>query len=300
MKKYLLSASILLLATTACSPNTDKSDDTVKQEATKAKPTKKERDEFLSSNKYIREYKHTSSEGLDYLTINMNDDFSKMKISEQYLYLVDFYENYNKKYSELLPKLGFLSTLNVYVSNTEFPTYEVYLKTFDIVAMNINIDREIGDRPSKDTRLLLDKLDKSQVMSGTESGRTLAQVESKVEPTIKQTIITSSGEIKSSQQPSTNPVNPNSSASVSSSNSDTETYIKGMTGYNWVILTDNKKFHAVSNALYSLNQNGYTVKENEYFYIEALNSFYTDSSTMNVPVNEALVSVGTMSNTITK
>ncbi|PGT19705.1 MULTISPECIES: hypothetical protein [Bacillus cereus group] len=300
MKKYLLSVSILLLATAACSPSADKSDTTVKEETKKTKPTEKDRDEYLSSNKYIREYRHTSSEDFDYLTVKMNDDFSKLKTSEQYLYLVDFYANYNKKYSELLPKLGFLSTLNVYLSNTEFPTYEVYLKTFDIVAMNINIDRELGAQPGKDTLQLLDTLDKSQIMSGTESGRTLAQVESKIEPTIKQTIISSSGEIKGALQPSTGAANGNSSSSFSNSNSDTETYIKGMIGQNWVSLTDNKKFHAISNALFSLNQNGYTVKENEYFYIEALNSFYIDSSTMNVPVNEALSSIGAMSNTITK
>ncbi len=52
--------------------------------------------------------------------------------------------------------------------------------------------------------------------------------------------------------------------------------------------------------LHKLLVNGYTVKENEYFYIEALNPFYTDSATMNVPVNEALASIGAMSNTIIK
>ncbi|WP_066297761.1 hypothetical protein [Bacillus sp. FJAT-29937] len=294
MKKIFLTAAILLLLA-ACSSATE----TVEQEVNEAVPTEEERDTFLGTNEFIEEYEHIVSNengGLVYLTIKMNGDFNQKKISDQYLYLVDFYEDYNEKFRGLLP--SFLNSLNVYLNDTEFPTYRVNLKNFSLVAMNIDIAREIGQRPSDKLLQILDNLDITQVMSGTQSGLTLAEVESRVEPPIKGTIITSSEEVQGAL--SSGYASNSGSSSSLNSNKDSETYIDGMTGYGWRNLTDNQKFHAVSNALYSLDQNGYIILESEYFYIDALNEFYTTSTTMDTFVNEALVSIGIMSKTITK
>ncbi|ALX47866.1 hypothetical protein [Lentibacillus amyloliquefaciens] len=83
-------------------------------------------------------------------------------------------------------------------------------------------------------------------------------------------------------------------------NQDTETTIDSKNGNDWINLTDNQKFHAVSNAFYNLDNQGYTITETEYYYISALDEFYSDSTTRSTSVNEALASVGTMSGTIYK
>jgi len=59
---------------------------------------------------------------------------------------------------------------------------------------------------------------------------------------------------------------------------DTEIPIKYKNRNDWINLTENQKFHAVSNVLYSLSQQGYTT-ETEYYYISALNEFYSDTTT---------------------
>ena len=189
--------------------------------------------------------------------------------------------------------------MEVYLEETEFPTYLVYYKTFDIVAANVNIDRKVGQRPSNEILNLLDTLDKNQVMSGTDAGLTLEEKEAGLEPIIKNTIITSSEEIKGALNPETS--GGNSENTLNNDNyRDTETYIDVMNGYDWIKLTYNQKFDAVSNALFNLDQNGYTILESEYFYIDALNEFYSDSFTMDTPVSEVLASIGVMSNTIIK
>lgn len=298
MKRILLCASIFIL-TTACSPGTKENN--AEQEVIKAEPTVDERDAYLSLNEFISEFEHTSSEGFNYLTIKMNEEFAQMKVSEQYLYLVRFYEAYNVDYSALLPgNTSFLNRLNVYFNDTEFPTYGVALKAFSFYGVNLDLDREVGQIPNDNILLLVDSLDKVQVMSGTRSGLTLAEVEEKLEPPIKNTIITSAGEVKGALQASAGVINNKGSSSTSNNNMDSETYIDGMTGDRWSTLTDNQKFHAVSNALYSLDQNGYIIEESESFYIDSLNAFYTDPSTMNTPVSEALGAIGAMSNTIKK
>ncbi|MFA1822987.1 hypothetical protein ACDX78_23035 [Virgibacillus oceani] len=83
-------------------------------------------------------------------------------------------------------------------------------------------------------------------------------------------------------------------------NQDTETIVNNKNGNDWVNLTENQKFHAVSNALYSLEHQGYTILEGEYYYIEALDAFYSDAETKNESVTMALASIGTLSGTINK
>ncbi|MFB4471850.1 hypothetical protein ACDI16_02630 [Oceanobacillus caeni] len=83
-------------------------------------------------------------------------------------------------------------------------------------------------------------------------------------------------------------------------NSDTETSVDNKDGNDWINLTENQKFHAVSNSLYSLDEQGYTILEGEYYYIDALDAFYSDNTTRNESVSMALASVGTMSGTIYK
>ncbi|MBE1557023.1 hypothetical protein [Sporosarcina limicola] len=50
-------------------------------------------------------------------------------------------------------------------------------------------------------------------------------------------------------------------------NDDTETTMQDKGGNDWASLSDNQKYHAVSNALYNLDQQGYTILEGEYYYI---------------------------------
>ncbi|WP_169801136.1 hypothetical protein [Halalkalibacter krulwichiae] len=294
----------ILLFITACSSTTNEEPvSTVEQEVEKAAPTEEERDEFLSSNEYIREYEHTIEEDFDfnYLTIVMDDAFAEKEISEQYEYLVELYETYNEKFSELLPNDGrFLNALEVYYSDKEFPTYRINLKSFTIVAVNVGIDREVGEKASEELHIQLDKLEKEMVLSGKESGLTLKEKESNSKEALNTVLYSTAGDIiREGVNTILTSVPSNSSAKLETSK-DSDTSIKGMNGYDWIGLTDNKKFHAISNALYNLDQNGYVIEESEFYFIEALNEFYTDTSTISTPVNEALVSVGLMSGTIYK
>lgn len=301
MKGYPLALFSILLFLTACSSTTNKNKSNKEQESHENTPTVKERDASLKANEYIIDFQNTkgqTSVNTDTLTITMNDKFSQKEISEQYLYLVDFYEKFTEKYGDLN---DFFTSIDVYFNNKDIPTYTIYKRSFDIVAANVAIDREVSQRPSKNILMLLDRLDKGQVMSGTDDGLTLAEKDSGAEPKIKQTIITTSEEVKGT----INSPNPTDNTEVTYTNrhsgtNDTETYIDGMNGNGWTKLTDNQKFHAVSNALYSLDQNGYTIEESEDYYIDAINAFYTDSSTMNVPVNEVLTQIAITSNTISK
>ncbi|MCM3763906.1 hypothetical protein [Neobacillus niacini] len=297
MRKYLLGFISMILLLTACSSVAKKDSSKLEQETTNKKPTVEERDKFLQSNEFIVEFNHSKDDdsGTDTLTITLNDQFFEKKISEQYLYLVDFYEELTKNYGDLY---DFFGSINVFCGDTEFPTYMIFKRSFTMVSANVAIDREVGQRPEKKILDLIDTLDKHQVLSGTDRGLTLAEKEAGAEPTVKQTLITTSGEVKGALRTAYLAENPE----VSSNNgkNDTETSIKGMSGSDWVKLTENQKFHAVSNALYSLAQGGYTINENEDFYIKALDAFYTDSSSMDMPVNEALAQIGIMSKTITK
>ncbi|MGG6447749.1 hypothetical protein [Pseudobacillus badius] len=302
MKKYFLAASCLLFLT-ACSSESEEKVDAIEEEeeVAEAVPTEEERDAYLDSNKYIVEHEHeTPSENQNqvYLTIKMNEEFARLKISEQYLYLVEFYEDYNEKFKDLLPVYSFLNRMKVYLNDTEFPAYEVYAKSFHFVAANFGIDRNTGQIPDNEILTLIDTLDKKQVMSGTYNGLTQAEVETGAEPKVRPTLITSSGEVKGALASgvSSNP----GVQSSSNNNENNDTYIKSANGYNWVKFTGDQKFEAVSNALYWLDRKGYTILESEYYYISALNEFYTDPSTMDTAINQAVASVGIMSNTMTK
>jgi len=78
---------------------------------------------------------------------------------------------------------------------------------------------------------------------------------------------------------------------------DTETVVQGKDGHDWINMTDNQKFHAISNGLYNLESNGYTILEGEYYYIDALDSFY-DGGDLSASVDRTVVSLGLMSGTI--
>src|SRR5690625_1655183 len=82
------------------------------------------------------------------------------------------------------------------------------------------------------------------------------------------------------------------------SDEETKTYIKGMDGFQWNALTEDEKFDAISNALNSLEQNGARAFEDEYYYMGALDEFYTLSYYMSTPVNEAPSAMGVMSRTM--
>jgi hypothetical protein len=78
-------------------------------------------------------------------------------------------------------------------------------------------------------------------------------------------------------------------------NNDINTKINDKNGYNWISLTDNQKFHAISNALYNLEKSGFAINEGEYFFIEALDAFYSDNSTRDVPIATAIAQIGVSS-----
>jgi|GEM_PF-4036674 len=82
------------------------------------------------------------------------------------------------------------------------------------------------------------------------------------------------------------------------SNDEAETNIEGMDGFQWNALTETEKFDAISNDLNSLEQNGARALEDEYYYMGALDEFYTLSYYMSTPVNEAPSAMGVMSRTM--
>jgi|SRR5699024_6678846 len=86
----------------------------------------------------------------------------------------------------------------------------------------------------------------------------------------------------------------------SNTDNETETTVDNKDGNDWLSLNDNEKFHAVSNALYNLEQEGYIITQSEYYYIDALEEFYSDSSTTSTSISMALALIGEMSGTITR
>lgn len=84
------------------------------------------------------------------------------------------------------------------------------------------------------------------------------------------------------------------------SSKDEETYVDGKNGSDWLSMTDNQKFHAVSNALYRLSTNGYTIEETEQFYIDALDNYYDGASGKNKSISKTLAEIGLLSGTIYK
>lgn len=93
---------------------------------------------------------------------------------------------------------------------------------------------------------------------------------------------------------------PTENKTVSNTNQETETTVDNKSGNDWNTLNENEKYHAVSNALYNLDQQGYSILEGEYYYIEALDAFYTDSTTSSVEVSTALSQIGQLSGSIFK
>ncbi|WP_078552519.1 hypothetical protein [Bacillus alkalicellulosilyticus] len=296
MKKYII-LGIVIVVTTACAAveeaDVKRELDVEVEEVSKAIPTIEERETFLKSNQYIVEYELITEDdtlNTNQMSVRMKDEFADLSISEQYLFLVDFYETFNVKFGELLPNdWDFLNRLSVFVEDNEIPTYCVTLRTFEVVSYNIGIDREVGEMAGDHLLDILDHLDKSEVLSGKEGNQEDSSP----------TIFSASGELirESESWPGGMPF---AETSTNSNTNDSETYIDEMTGNDWVLLTENQKFHGVSNALYHLDMNGYTIEESEYFFIEALDAFYTSAPMMDVPVSEALPSIGVMANAIRK
>lgn len=52
-----------------------------------------------------------------------------------------------------------------------------------------------------------------------------------------------------------------------SENDDAETTVDNKDKEDWLSLSENQKFHAVSNALYNLDQQRYTITESEHFIL---------------------------------
>lgn len=89
----------------------------------------------------------------------------------------------------------------------------------------------------------------------------------------------------------------NNNKQESSVYDDSDTVTTGKVGSDWKTLTENQKFHAVSNAMYSLDQSGYTITASEDSFINALDTFYSAGNN-DVAVTEALVNIGLLSGTI--
>ncbi|WP_214484609.1 hypothetical protein [Bacillus sp. SM2101] len=60
--------------------------------------------------------------------------------------------------------------------------------------------------------------------------------------------------------------------------SDEDTYIIGKNGYDWVEMTENQRFHAISNQLYYLDKEGMTISRSESYFINGINYFFSDNS----------------------
>ncbi|MCM3479278.1 hypothetical protein [Caldibacillus thermoamylovorans] len=224
--------------------------------------TEKDKIQYLDSIEYIEEY-HNDPDRPSSLRILMSDDFAKLKISEQYIFLCEIFDTYEERFSHL----DRFDELFVYFNDKDFITYDLNETNFRIVSTGDRFERDKLEGNEEQ----LDKLDKEMVLNGTSEGKT-------------------SEELAAEYGWNNNEMH----------SSDTETYIKDKNGHDWIQLTENQKFHAVSNALYNMDNNGYTIEENEYYFIDALNSFYTDSSTMDISISEALASIGIMSGTIYK
>ncbi|WP_391116645.1 hypothetical protein [Psychrobacillus sp. L3] len=255
MKKLNLSVYfIILLLLVGCSQE-------------KEPPTVEERNAYLDSIEYIDQYED-GDDRKSTLNITMAEEFAELKVSEQYLFLKEFFDTYEKTYGEVFGYVNRFDELYVRFHDKDYTTYSVYDRAFYLTSTGDHFET----KDLQDNETLLDDYDKNVVFNGTFKGKTAE--ESRAESSAKYT--------------------------GSTSNSDTETYIKDKNGHDWIQLTDNQRFHAISNALYSLDQNGFVIEESEYYYIDALNAFYSDNSTRNTPINEALVSVGLMSGTIYK
>lgn len=209
--------------------------------------TEEDRIEYLDSMEYIVKYRQDDIFE-DTLIITMNDEFIDLKISEQYLFLADFFDTYKEKFEHL----NKLFELVVFPPSESTYVYSMYKDELCITSTDdcyYRVELEGNEE-------ILDKLDKEVVFNAFKKNE--------------------------------------------DSLLDTETYIDGKNGHDWIQLTENQKFHAVSNALYNLDNNGYIIEESEDYYIEALDVFYSDASTLDTPINEALASIGIMSGTIYK
>lgn len=74
----------------------------------------------------------------------------------------------------------------------------------------------------------------------------------------------------------------------------------GKNGFDWMEFSSDQKFKVVSDTLSSIKNDGFLINEGEYFFIEALDAFYSDDLTKEVPIPKALAQLGAMSGAITK
>ncbi|WP_339262283.1 hypothetical protein [Lysinibacillus sp. FSL K6-3209] len=216
-------------------------------------------------NDYINNLEHLSfKEGedissMDYGTLSLvpNDSFLDLPLSEQYSYIM-------KVYNKLLDIHVMFTELEVGLPDNDHLTYSIdALYDFQIHA--------IGEVITEDTDVaLLDNFDEKEVWNGTMNGKTAEELLAEEE--------------KVSESDDSTPSTTSSEKVVSSSND----------GYEWVTLSNSEKSAKISTIFYNLKSNGYTLLESEAFFIDALDSFYTDSTTMTTTVNDAFVMVSAM------
>lgn len=277
--------------------------------------TVKDYEEYLSSNEYIEEYFETShprDKEFIILGIKMKEDFYALDLTEQYLYLTKFISERNTRFEKVISEeldTGFL--VYIFKGDNDLPTYTLGNGGFTIESINLEVHFVMSQSDKHNFNAVSDyliKLNKDEVLNGTIAGLTKEQYVNNVTPLINKTTIEKSGEItthkytgyeslgeisgelaKEAEDPKKDNIIP-----------DSETYLNDMTGNDWVLLSDNQKFHGVSNALYNLESNGFKILETEQFFIDALDEFYTDTTTMSTNAIDALASIGKMSETMTK
>ncbi|WP_139891605.1 hypothetical protein [Bacillus sp. D386] len=332
MKKSVVGVFIcILLFIAACSSGESGSVEKVnKKDEEKKEPSVEEREKWVSSRLFIKSFTLDKSDNEECLVITVKDDFGDKSISEQYLSLVDFYEEYNDKFGTTLEG-GYLDEMQVNFSRKSYPTYSIEYQVSYLVAISLGVERKSGEKPKDIIIDTLDKLDKETVMSGKIGGLTEEEEESGKESTIEGSMITRDGELAgdvadsesfvyngfdsdgslssgsattsgsvSEDDSETEDSHSNNSYEGTGTSDDTEIDLTSINGNEWIKLTDNQKFHGVSNVLYILEQRGYTITQDESFFIAIIDAFYTNSpAAMDMQVSAVLTSEGAMLGGIT-
>ncbi|MED1562444.1 hypothetical protein P4U44_11120 [Alkalihalobacillus alcalophilus] len=272
-------------------------------------------EEYLNSSEYIEEYFETApnhdKEG-KILGIKMNGDFYNLDLIEQYLYITNYISEYYKLFPTVIQDLDIGYLVYIFKGEYVLPTYVLGKGGIYLEAVNSSVHYVESHSHEYNFDVVSDYingLSKDEVLNGTKAGLTKEQWDKGEMPVINATTVRTSGEIEFHGYTGFEPIGEISNLlaeeaqELDKSDSllpDSETYLDDMTGNEWIMLSDNQKFHGVSNALYHLDLNGFKVHETEQFFIDALNEFYTDSSTMSTNALDALASIGKMSGTMTK
>lgn len=269
--------------------------------------------EYLESDEYIEGHFITTplykAEGKN-LGIKMNEEFYALDLTEQYLYLTSFIEEYYELFSPVFDELEIGYLVYIYKGDYELPTYTLGNGYYHLNSINLDISYVMSHSHEYnfvEVDNYLKKLDEVQVLNGTKAGLTKEQWDNGELPVLNATTIKNNGEIVLHDYTRyetlgeiSGKLAKEAEESASENKPDSETFLDDMTGNDWVMLSKNQKFHGVSNALYNLESNGAEIHEIEQFFIDALDEFYTDGSTMYTNAIQALDSIGKMSGAITK